>query len=355
MISAGATSGHLAVGVAVPLDRELASEILSVDPRISLSYEPDLLPPTRYRGDHRGHDGFTRTRGARARWQAMLERSDVLFGIPGDSPDGLATAVRANPGLRWVQATAAGAGEQVRAAKLTTEELSRVTVTSSSGVHAGPLAEFCVLGLLAFVKDLPRLEADRRARRWNHYPMAELRDLTLLVVGLGKIGLEVARLANSFGMHVIGINRTGESNSSDVEETHDVSALADLVASADAIAISLPLTDETRGLIDADAIATMKSTAIVVNLGRGGVIDQGALTEALRDGRLAGAALDVYATEPLPPQSTLWELPNVLLSPHTAGLSLHENARIVTLFARNLRRYLRGEELLNRVDSARFY
>lgn len=197
--------------------------------------------------------------------------------------------------------------------------------------------------------------SDRRAHRWDHYPMAELRGLTLLVVGLGKIGLEVARLAKSFGMHVIGINRTGESDSSDVQETHDVSALSDLVAVADALVISLPLTDETRGLIDADAIAAMKPTAIIVNVGRGGVIDEDALLEALCQRRLAGAALDVYATEPLPAQSALWELPNVLLSPHTAALSVHENERIVALFAENLRRYLRRDELLSRVSSERFY
>ena len=355
MTWAAVASRPLAVGVAVPLERELVSKILTVDPRISLWYEPDLLPATRYRGDHRGRDGFTRTAEGEARWRAMLERCEVLFGIPGDSPDGLAAAIRANPGLRWVQATAAGAGEQVRAAKLTSEELAQVTVTSSSGVHAGPLAEFCMLGLLTFVKDLPRLQADQRARSWDHYPMAELRGLTLLVVGLGKIGLEVARLAKSFGMRVIGINRTGESDSCDVEETHDLSALSDLVAIADTVVISLPLTDETRGLIDADAIAAMKPTAIVVNVGRGGVIDEDALTEALHQRRIAGAALDVYATEPLPAQSALWELPNVLLSPHTAALSVHENERIVTLFAENLRRYLRHEELLSRVNTEGFY
>ncbi len=326
--------GQLDVGVAVPLERELVSKILSVDPRISVGYEPDLLPLTRYRGDHRGRDGFTRTGEGQARWQAMLARSEVLFGIPGDSPDGLATAVHTNPGLRWVQATAAGAGEQVRAAKLTEEELARVTITSSSGVHALPLAEFCLLGLLAFVKDLPRLVADQRTHRWHHHPVPELRGRTLLVVGLGKIGREVARLAQSFGMHVVGINRSGESNSCDVEETHDVSALFRLVAAADALVISLPLTDETRGLIDTHTIAAMKPSAIVVNVGRGGVIDEDALVRALREGRLAGAALDVYATEPLAAQSELWDLPNVLLSPHTAGLSVHENERIVTLSPR---------------------
>jgi phosphoglycerate dehydrogenase-like enzyme len=343
------------VAIAVPLESELVEKISSVDGRVEVSYEPDLLPPMRFPADHRGAEDFRRPPDAERRWWKMLSVAEVLFGIPGDTGDGLAQAVRRCPDLRWVQATSAGAGEQLAAAALSEEDRRRVTVTSAAGVHAGPLAEFALFGLLAFAKDLPRLLADQRARHWGHYPVAELSGRSLLVVGLGQIGEEVARLAEAFGMRVTGVNRSGVSASPHVHEIRRTSELRDCLPEADAIVISLPLTEETSGLIDADAIARIKPGATLVNVGRGGVIDETALIEALGKGRLAGAALDVFATEPLPADSPLWELPNVLLSPHTAGLSVRENERIVTLFVENLRRYRRGEELINRVDPDLLY
>jgi phosphoglycerate dehydrogenase-like enzyme len=256
-----------------------------------------------------------------------------------------------------VQATSAGAGEQVRAAGLSAAELARVTVTSAAGVHAGPLAEFCMLGLLAFTKDLPRLGADRRARRWDHWPMRELAGQTLLVVGLGHIGREVARQARALGMRVLGVKRdpAGPPGAHGVDHLRGPEALAELAAEADAVVITLPATGATRGLFDRALLARLRPGCVLVNVGRGAVVDEDALVDALRAGRLAGAALDVLASEPPPPASPLWELPNVLLSPHTAALSVAENRRIVELFGDNLRRFLDGAPLRNRVDTARFY
>ena len=131
--------------------------------------------------------------------------------------------------------------------------------------------------------------------------------------------------------------------------------LDELLPQADAIVVSLPLTDETRGLLGRDRFARMRDGAIFVNVGRGGVVDEAALVDALRSGKLRGAALDVFAEEPLPPESPLWELDNVILSPHTAALSVNENARIVDLFAENLRRYLAGDELVSRIKPDAFY
>lgn len=345
----------LTVAIAVPLQPELVETMRSEDLGLEVLYEPALLPPPRYPNDHRGEPGFARDSADEARWQAMLEQADILFGIPGDSPEGLAGAVRRLPRLRWVQAMAAGAGEQIRAASLTADELRHVIITSSSGVHATPLAEFCLLGLLAFAKDLPRLSADQRARRWGHYPMSELGGRTLLVIGMGKIGCEVARLAAAFGMRVIGVNRSGESSCAHVDAVHATPELPRLVPNADALVITLPLTEATRGLIDADTFAAIKPGATLVNVGRGGVVDEDALVDALRRRRLSGAALDVFATEPLPAESPLWELPNVLLSPHTAALSLRENERIVELFCENVRRYRAGQPLMSRVDPEQLY
>jgi phosphoglycerate dehydrogenase-like enzyme len=177
----------------------------------------------------------------------------------------------------------------------------------------------------------------------------ELPGKTVLVVGFGEIGREVARLAQAFGMRVLAVKRAADDTASGPDR------LDDFVAEADAVVVTLPLTEETRGLIGRDTIARMRDGAILVNVGRGAVVDEEALVEALASGKLAGAALDVFAEEPLPAASPLWELDNVILSPHTAALSLRENERIVDLFAENLRRYLRSDELLSRIRTDAFY
>lgn len=353
--AAAATSDRVTVGVATPLQGALVEAIRGAFTGIEVLYEPDLLPPTRYPGDHHGMEEFHRDGNAKHRWQDLLNSAEVLLGLPDDSPAALASVVRSNPRLRWVQGTAAGTGEQVKAAGLSVGELERVVFTSASGVHVGPLAEFCMLGLLTFTKGLARLQADQRAHRWDHYPVGELRGRTLLILGLGAIGTEVARLAKAFGMRTLAVNRHGCSDSPHVDETHATQMLHELLGSADAVVVTLPLTEETRGMLDAHAIGQMKRGAILIDAGRGGTIDEPALVQALREERLAGAALDVFATEPLPQDSPLWDLPNVLISPHTAALSVHENERIVELFVENLRRYLAGGELLSRVDPSLFY
>jgi phosphoglycerate dehydrogenase-like enzyme len=233
--------------------------------------------------------------------------------------------------------------------------LDRVVITRADGVHVGPLAEFAIFGLLAFTKGLPRLLADKEARRWDHYPMAELAGSTVLIVGLGSIGREVARLAKALGMRVLAVNRTGRSDCSFVDEAIPSRSLNDALPKASAVVLTLPLTDETKGMIDKVAIGNMQPGAILVDVGRGGVVDEAELVRALEERRVAGAALDVFANEPLASDSPLWDLPNVLISPHTAALSVHENKRIVALFSENLSRYLNGDELVGRVDPDLFY
>jgi phosphoglycerate dehydrogenase-like enzyme len=343
------------VTIATPVEPELVQRIREVSDRLDVRFEPDLLPPPRYPSDHRGVDGFRRTPEQEDRFANLVAGAEIVYGIPGDTPDGLAWTVRTAPALRFLQATAAGAGQQVRAAGLSAEELERVAITSASGVHAIPLAEWSMFGVLAFTKDLPRLLRNTAERGWPHYPACELRGKTMLVVGVGEIGRETARLASAFGMRVVGVKRDVLEQVPHVESVHPPEELRELVSDADAIVITLPLTDETRGLVDRETIERIRDGAILVNVGRGPVIDEDALIDALRSGRLAGAALDVFAEEPLPASSPLWELENVIVSPHTAALSWHENERIVELFAENLRRYLRSDDLLSRVRTSVFY
>jgi phosphoglycerate dehydrogenase-like enzyme len=343
--------------IASPLESELAARIQAADPRAEVLFEPDLLPPARYPGDHLGDPSFARDTEGEARWRNLLDRAEVLFGVPGDSTEGLAEAVNSLPGLRWVHATSAGAGEQVRKAGLSPEALKRVVFTTSSGVHAVPLAEFAILGLLAIAKELPRLVEDQRARTWPEVrrPLRELSGQTLFLVGLGEIGREVARLAKAFGMRTVGIRRSRKPPPDHVDEVHGPDRLAELAGRADAMVVSLPLTTQTAGLVDRATIERLPASCIFVNVGRGGVVDEPALTDALRERRIAGAVLDVFATEPLPADSPLWTLPNVLVTPHAVAVSPRENERITELFVDNLRRYLDGRPLRNVVEPGVFY
>jgi phosphoglycerate dehydrogenase-like enzyme len=343
--------------IASPLEAELAARIQDADPRAEVLYQPDLLPPARWAADHRGDPAFERDAGGEARWRALLDRAEVLLGIPGDSAEGLAEAVNGLPGLRWVHATSAGAGEQVRKAGLPAEALERVAITTSSGVHAKPLAEFAVLGLLVVAKELPRLVEQQRARAWPevHTPLRELSGQTLFLVGLGEIGREVARLGKALGMRTVGFRRTEGPPPDGVDEVHGPQRLTELAGQADAMVVSLPMTEQTAGLIDRATIERLPASCIFVNVGRGGVVDEPALIDALRDRRIAGAVLDVFATEPLPADSPLWTLPNVLVTPHAAALSARENERITELFSDNLRRYLDGRPLRNVVEPGVYY
>ena len=343
--------------IASPLEAELAATIKAADPRAEVLFEPDLLPPARYQGDHRGDPAFRRDPEAEARWRGLLDRAEVLFGIPNESAEELARVVTDLPRLRWVHATAAGAGEQVRKAGLPAETLKRVTVTTSSGVHAIPLAEFAILGLLAIAKELPRFVEDQRARAWPELrrPLRELDGQTLFLVGLGDIGRETARLGKAFGMRTVGFRRSQGPPPPHVDKVHGPERLAELAGQADAMVVSLPLTDQTAGMIDRATIEALPPSCIFVNVGRGGVVDEPALVDALRERRIAGAVLDVFATEPLAEDSPLWTLPDVLVTPHAVALSARENERIVELFVDNLRRYLDGRPLHNVVEPGVFY
>ena len=343
------------VVIATPMQPEDAKRIAAED-GVELTYLPELLPTRRWSGDIDGEGGVPLED---PRWTPALERAEVVFGIPSSSGQGLVDLVRRAPNLRWVQARNAGGGEQVGAALKLAEpgELDGITVTTSSGVHAGPLAEFALLGLLAFAKDLPQHQRDQRARHWpeGQTPVGELRGQTLLLVGVGAIGTETARLASAFGMRVLAVKRSLDGSVPHVDELHPVSELRALVARADAIVVTLPATDATRGLLDADTLAAVKRGAVLVNVGRGAVIDEAALIERLQDGTLKGAALDVFEEEPLPAGSPLWELENVIVTPHGIALVETEEPRIVELFVDNLRRHRAGEPLRNAIDPGVLY
>jgi phosphoglycerate dehydrogenase-like enzyme len=341
--------------VATPLEPALVDRIRAEVPQAEVLFEPDLLPEPRFPCDHVGAP-FEPTREQEERFERLLSVAEVVLGVPGETPTSLRSLVERAPRLRWLQGTAAGAGQQVRAAGLDEDALSRVRFTSSAGIHATQLAEWAVLGLLYFLKDVPRLTRDKANRAWPHYPLPELRGRRVLVVGLGGIGQEVARACRALGMHVTGVRRRPSPGDLDhVDAMASTDELATVVPRCDAVVLALPATAGTEGMFSAELVEAMPEGAILVNVGRGVTVDEEALIGALRSRRLSGAALDVFATEPLPTDSPLWELDNVLVSPHTAALSERENERLVEVLIENLHRFLDGRELVNVVDAEHFY
>lgn len=252
--------------------------------------------------------------------------------------------------LRWIQARSVGID------KFATFGVPKgVIFTSARGINGLTESEHAFTLLLALMRRIPELERLRAKASWQTMVMRErirsLEGLTLVVVGMGAIGREVARKAKAFDMRVIAVTRTGVALDG-VDETVTTDRLMDVLPDADAAVICVPLSPETRHLLGASELAAMKNSAVVVNVARGGVIDQQALARALQEGRLAGAGLDVFESEPLPADDPLWQLENVILSPHVAAAGGGNTRRFFELVADNLRRYRDGRALRNKIDLA---
>lgn len=254
--------------------------------------------------------------------------------------------------VRWVHNWGAGIDQ------LPLSELRRrgIAVTNASGVHAYPISE-TILGLmLSLTRKLHTYVRNQVSQTWHHASLSEeMHGKTAGILGVGAIGLETARLCQAFGMRVLGLRRSGTA-SPYVDEMYDTGDLATLMAKSDYVVNILPYTDDTRHIVDARQFAQMKSTAFYINVGRGQTTDEAALIEALQTGRIAGAGLDVFAQEPLPTDSPLWRLDNVILTPHSSGSTMHYNDRALDIFTENLANYVQGHALSrNVVDLERQY
>ena len=274
------------------------------------------------------------------------------------------------PNLRWIQFHWSGIDAFVDQSLLRSEMI----VTTLSGAAVPQVAEFALTMMMSLGHHMPNMMEDQREKVWadnrfTRFRPQELRGSTVGIVGYGNIGREIARVCQALGAQVLATKRDlktldaggyvlkglGDSQADIPERLYPPQALPSMASECDFLVLTVPLTPETRGLVNAKVFESMKDTAYLIDVSRGGVVDQGALVEALREETIAGAALDVYPVEPLPESSPLWELPNVILSPHVAGTSGQYLERAADLFAENLRRYVANEPLLNRYDSKRGY
>ncbi len=335
------------------IESELVERVRASVPSWTVIHEPDLLRPPRYPADHGGHP-VQRGDAQEARWQALLASATVLFDFDPTHREDLPELA---PNVRWIQATSAGIGQLVRRMRYA-ERMPGTVFTTASGVHARPLAEFVLMAITGHARGLLRMARDQREGRWERFAGTDLEGRTLLVVGHGRIGTEVGRVVRPLGVKVLGIRRTPDGldpRTVHADELHGPEALSALLPRADFLVLAAPHSDETEGMIGAEELAALKESAVLVNIGRGALVDERALIDVLRSGRLASAWLDVFETEPLPVDSPLWDLPNVLVSPHSASTSDRENARIMDLFCDNLARWQDGRSLLNVLDTERLY
>ena len=281
--------------------------------------------------------------------KSAIQDADIIFGWNYFSNPGMLR--RAFPHakkLRWIQT--AGVGIE----RLLFPELveSDVILTNGAGIYEHTMAEYALTLMLLFAKDVVRTIDDQRAHRWEFRgPKNDtLHGRTLVVVGAGGIGHAIGRQGRAFGMRSIGVARTGRDGGADFDTIRPLADLPEILPSADYLVLVVPSTPETNGVIGEEAFKTMKRSAHLINLGRGELVDEAALLQALRSGEIAGAALDVFWQEPLPDGHPLWDMPNVIISPHIAGDIATTPEKFLDLFLENLARWQAGQPLLNVVD-----
>jgi phosphoglycerate dehydrogenase-like enzyme len=280
--------------------------------------------------------------------QSLAPQADVVFAL-AFTRDAATRATR----LRWIHAS----GHAVGHFPLADLASRGIALTNSRGIQATPIAEHVMACLLALARQLPDALRRQGQRAWAPNDLVGpaapwlLSGRTLGIIGLGSLGQAIATRAKAFGMRVVGARRHPERGAPpSVDQVVAHTDLDDMLEQADVVVLAAPWTPESDRLLDARAMARMKAGALVINVARGQLLDEAALVSALESGKLGGAALDVFATEPLPPDSPLWSMRNVIITPHSSGFRLGHFDAVIDLFAENLRRFERGEDLLNRVD-----
>ncbi|UQZ82252.1 Glyoxylate/hydroxypyruvate reductase B [Paenibacillus konkukensis] len=282
-------------------------------------------------------------------WLDHLQDAEIVVGWNKSAEE---VCLKKDSKLRWVQNWGAGVD------KLPLGRLADrgAILTNASGVHAFPISETIYAMMLAFTRKLHLSVRHQLHSEWKGTgSLGEIHGKTIGIIGVGAIGEETARLAKAFGMKVLGVRRSGQP-SGFVDAMHDLNGLAAVLQESDFVVVTLPLTDETRHMFGKAQFELMKPTAMYINIGRGGTTDTEALIEALRTGVIAGAGLDVFEQEPLPASSPLWQMENVIMTPHNSGSTEQYNERAFEILMRNLQDYLQGREpSVNRVDYGKQY
>jgi len=321
-----------------PVDEPLLEQIRAVSNRLRVDQVAQWIVAEK-KGD------FTNSEELNLR----LRQAEVIFGWIHQFPKNLLARTER---LKWIQVLTAGVD------RLPEEILTSGTrVANASGLHGAAMGEVVLELMLMFVKDAAACMRMKQEREWRRYRPAILRGQTVGILGLGAVGKEIARLCKAFGMKVVGIRRSGGAATPlpEVDRIYSREQLPELLAESDFVVLALPLTKETGGMIGEKELRGMKPTACLINVARGAIVDEAALIRALEEKWIAGAGLDVFTREPLPPESPLYALPNVIFSPHISGDIPDYESRATEVFCENLRRYLADEPFLHEVDREKGY
>ena len=312
-------------------------------------------PPTLYSGDQiasiraAAPDHRIVVTEERAEIEAVLQNIEIIYsGFPHDLLPG-ATA------LRWLQQTGAGADWLLRYPEAVHQDFM---LTNGSGVHPINMTEHVLAFMTAFARRLHDAIKEQQRHQWYKPKLDQVFELagkTLLVIGVGAVGGRIAQVASALGMRVLGLRRDPSKSVQAVSAMYGPGQLLEVLPEADFVVLTVPLTHETSGMIGKSELTSMKSTAYLINVGRGGTVDEAALISALEKGTIAGAGLDVFEQEPLPEDSVLWGMDNVIITGHYAGTTPDYNDRALAIFLDNLHRYQTGKPLLNLVNKAMGY
>jgi phosphoglycerate dehydrogenase-like enzyme len=271
--------------------------------------------------------------------------ADVFYGVPN------LDVVKAGKKLRWIQSSSAGVEYTARIPELVE---SNIVLTNTRGAHGPSIGEHTFALLFGLTRKLPEVLAAQKEHKWLRGDLyrvcREVYGSTMGIIGFGQIGRAVAQRAKGFDMEVLAVDAHAKDGLPWVEEVWPMSQLPDLLGQSMVVVVSAPLTAESRHLLDAEMLSKMRPDAYLIVVSRGGIVEENALAAALHEGRLAGAGLDVTETEPLPADSPLWDAPNIIITPHTAGASSEKERRCVEILADNLERFAKGEDLNNMVD-----
>ena len=327
---------EIKVVLTTPIDERNVLKIKAVGDRISVDQVSPLIVAER-KGDLSNEEKLT----------ILLRQAEVVYGWIHQFPRNL---LGRTSRLKWIQVMSAGVD------RLSDEILkSPIRIVTTSGLHGTPMGEVVLEMMLMFAKDAPACLQMKQAREWRRYKPKLLRGQTVGILGLGRIGREIARLCGAFGMKVIGLRRSEGSPLAEVDRVYPREQLQQFLAESDFVVLALPLTKETQGLIGERELRGMKPSAYLINVARGAVVDEGALIRALEEKWIAGAGLDVFIQEPLPPDSRFYDLPNVIFSPHISGEMPDYESRATEIFCENLKRYIAGEPFLHEVDKVKGY
>ncbi|MFC1937429.1 D-2-hydroxyacid dehydrogenase [Chloroflexota bacterium] len=317
------------------IGEELLDSIRAISPRVKLWDVTDLVREER-------EENVTLSE-----LDVVLAEAEVMFGLTFPKN----VTARA-PRLKWIQVAATGIDSMDPGTIA-----GPATVTNARGMHETSVSEYALALMLAFVKQLPSILHFQQSKQWERLTPSMLRSRTVGVVGLGRIGREVARLSRAFGMRVIATRRSATEGrrARNVDVLLPPEKLRQLLRESDFVVLCVPLTAENEKMLGEAELRAMKPTAYLINVARGQVTDEDAVVRALREKWITGAGVDVFGEEPLPPDSPLWDAPNIILSAHVSGRMADYDMRATELFCENLKRYLNGKRLINVVDKKKGY